>query len=126
MPGTNNLYKSKQPFPKGGHCTQVGPYKIYYRVSGYGTPTVIFASGTGFPADEWFKSGIAKKIAEQTTVFSLIVFLLLIVVFNLNNYLPLTAQDVVDQLHHLLKQEKIKPPYILVGHSLCSNQKCLE
>ena len=32
--------------------------------------------------------------------------------------MPLTAQDVVDQLHQFLQKTKIKPPYILVGHSM--------
>ncbi|MBS0351381.1 MAG: alpha/beta fold hydrolase [Proteobacteria bacterium] len=32
--------------------------------------------------------------------------------------MPLTAQDVVDQFHQFLQKTQIKPPYILVGHSM--------
>lgn len=101
----------------GEHYTQVGNNKIYYRVAGHGQPTVIFSSGTGFPADGWFDSGIATKIAEKTQVFAYDRPF----TFKSNqaskNKLPLTAQEIVTQLHQLLKQEKILPPYILVGHS---------
>lgn len=32
--------------------------------------------------------------------------------------MPNTAQNVVDHLHQLLRKLQIKPPYILVGHSI--------
>ena len=46
----------------------VGKYKIYYRTLGKGSPTIIFSSGTGFPADEWFNSHIAPALAKKVKV----------------------------------------------------------
>lgn len=103
--------------PTGGHYTQIGNYKIYYRISGRGQPTVIFSSGTGFPADGWFYSSIATKVAEKTQVFVYDRPFTFNSSQSFKSKTPLTAQDIVTQLHQLLKQEKILPPYILVGHS---------
>jgi pimeloyl-ACP methyl ester carboxylesterase len=114
---TPNTYKSNQSISSDAHCTHVGEYQTYYRLAGHGSPTIIFSSGTGFPADGWFESGIASAMAKKVRVFAYD----RIFTFNScpspNNYMPNTAQDVVNHLHQLLVQEKIKPPYILVGHS---------
>jgi pimeloyl-ACP methyl ester carboxylesterase len=101
----------------GAHCAQLNKNRIYYRTLGKGQPTIIFSSGTGFPADGWYEAGIANKIAEKANVFSYDRNFTFNSCPNPNNYMPITAQDVVTELRQLLKQENIKSPYILVGHS---------
>jgi len=103
--------------PMGGHCVRIGKQRMYYRLLGHGKPTMIFSSGTGFPATGWYDSGIAEQIAKKTQVFTYDRLYTFNSCPNKNDYMPNTAQDVVNRLRRLLKQEKISPPYILVGHS---------
>lgn len=117
-PNTPAEYKINQGLPSGGECTLVGKYKIYYRTLGKGSPTIIFSSGTGFPADEWFNSHIAPALAKKVKVVAYDRVFTFNSCPNSNDYMPLTAQDVVDQLHQFLQKTQIKPPYILVGHSM--------
>lgn len=109
---------SIQVIQKGEICAQVGGYHFYYRTLGHGTPTVIFSSGTGFPADGWYDSGIAIKMAKKVQVFTYDRIFTFNSCPNPNNYMPVTAQDIVNHLRKLLKHENIRPPYILVGHSM--------
>lgn len=53
----------------GANCVRVNNQLTYYRTLGKGKPVMIFASGTGFPADGWFESGIANEMAKKTRVF---------------------------------------------------------
>ncbi len=117
-PNTPAKYRSNQPFPNGAVCTHVGKYKIYYRTLGKGLPTIIFSSGTGFPADSWFDSQIAPALAQKVKVVAYDRMFTFNSCPNPNNYMPITAQDVVNQLHVFLEKEKITPPYILAGHSI--------
>jgi pimeloyl-ACP methyl ester carboxylesterase len=117
-PNTPTEYKIRQGLPPGGECAMVGKYKIYYRTLGKRSPTIIFSSGTGFPADEWFNSHIATDLAKKVKVVAYDRVFTFNSCPNPNDYMPLTAQDVVDQLHQFLQKTKIKPPYILVGHSM--------
>lgn len=117
-PNTAAEYRSKQPFPNGAVCTNVGKYKIYYRTLGQGSPTIIFSSGTGFSADGWFDSQIAPALAKKVKVVAYDRVFTFNSCPNPNDYMPVTAQDVVNQLHDFLEKTNIKPPYILVGHSI--------
>lgn len=117
-PNTPTQYQSTQPFPVNAHCVQVHQNKIYYRTSGNGKPTMIFSSGTGFPADGWYDSGITNQIAKKVKVFTYDRNYTFNSCPTDNNYMPVTARDVVSQLHKLLRQENINPPYILVGQSM--------
>lgn len=106
-----------QKLPEGSHCIQLNKNKVYYRTLGKGKPTMIFSSGTGFPANAWFEAKIADKMAAKIKVFSYDRIFTFNSCPNFNDYMPLTAKDIVVQLRHLLRQENINPPYILVGQS---------
>ena len=116
-PNVPTQFHSSQPFPSGAHCVQLDQNRIYYRTLGDGNPTIVFSSGTGFPSDGWYQAGIANKMANKVRVFSYDRIFTFNSCLNPNNYMPITAKDVVTQLRQLLKKENIKPPYILVGHS---------
>ncbi len=107
----------QRKLPSETNCVRVGKQIIYYRLSGQGKPTMIFSSGTGFSADDWFESDIAKEMAKKTQVLTYDRLYTFNSCPNNNNYMPNTAQDVVNRLRRLLKNEKISPPYILVGQS---------
>ncbi len=113
-PDTPDEYKINQTLSPGGECTTVGKYKIYYRTLGKGSPTIIFSSGTGFSADEWFNSQIAPALAKKVKVVAYDRVFTFSSCPNPNDYMPLTAQDVVNQLHQFLQKTKIKSPYIFI------------
>jgi hypothetical protein len=101
----------------GNHCLYIDKRELYYRVLGKGKPTIVFVSGTGFPAQGWFQSGIATALSKKTRVFAYDRLYTFNSCMNHNNFMPNTAKDVVERLRKLLIKAKIKPPYILVGHS---------
>lgn len=108
----------KKNIPAGGHCILLGKKEnLYYRSLGKGFPTMIFVSGTGFPADGWFDTQLATQMAKKIRVISFDRLYTNNSCPNVNMFMPVTAQDVVDNLRKLLKQENIKPPYILIGQS---------
>lgn len=117
-----NSICSTSSLSKEAHCILLDKkYKMYYRTSSNNsqtTHTMIFSSGTGFPADGWFETNIAGEMARKVRVFTYDRIYTHNSCPNINNFMPNTAQEVVNQLHQLLKQENIKPPYILVGQSI--------
>lgn len=117
-PNTPIQFSSNQSLPSGGRCVRLDKNTIYYRTLGKGKPTIIFSSGTGFPSDGWYEAEIANKMANKARVFSYDRVFTFNSCPNENNYMPITAKDVVNQLRQLLKNENIKPPYILVGQSI--------
>lgn len=48
-----------QSLENGRECVQLNHKQLYIHKAGQGTPTVIFSSGTGLSADNWFDSKIA-------------------------------------------------------------------
>lgn len=100
-----------------GSCVRVNNELLYYRTSGKGGPVMIFSSGTGFPANGSFNAGIASAMARKIRVLIYDRLFTFNSCPNFNNYMPNTAQVVVNRLRRLLRKEHIKPPYILVGQS---------
>src|SRR3990167_9915632 len=68
-PNVPTQFQNNQPMPPGAHCTKLNNKNIYYRTAGKGNPTIIFSSGTGFPADGWYQAGIANAIVKKVGVF---------------------------------------------------------
>lgn len=102
----------------GKECIRLDNKQIYVHKAGQGSPTVIFSSGTGMPADNWFDSGIAGEIAKKTTVLTYDRLYTFNSCQNVNDFMPVTAASVTEDLHKLLALLKLPPPYILVGHSM--------
>lgn len=75
-------------------------------------PIIIFESALGTPLENW--NGLIKKMSDSLPIFAY-------------DRAGIGKSDLVDQeptpefttnrLHEILKQLKIQPPYILVGHS---------
>lgn len=81
--------------------------------SGSGAPTVIFEAGAGDGMGVWEK--VYGEIARDTTVFA----------YSRKGYglsspvlLPRSGGDAVKDLRALLAAQGLRPPYVLVGHSL--------
>jgi pimeloyl-ACP methyl ester carboxylesterase len=81
--------------------------------TGAGSPTVIFDSGLGDGTRAW--GLIQPAIAEHTHACS---YDRAGLGFSDPPTRPSTSANVVDDLHQLLRAAHVKPPYVLVGHSL--------
>ena len=96
-----------------GHFVFLHGKKQYVLVQGTGDPTVVFITGKGRPQTDFKK--VYSKLKKEVQVFS----------YDrastgqsqsLNN--DRTVDTMAYELNELLLKEKIKPPFILVGHSL--------
>lgn len=103
---------------KGEKCIALEGKQIYIRKSGSGKATVIFSSGTGISADIWFTSKIASEIAKNATTLTYDRLYTFNSCNNSNDFMPVTADNVAQDLHKLITLLELPPPYILVGHSM--------
>jgi pimeloyl-ACP methyl ester carboxylesterase len=90
-----------------------GKRKLYLACMGTGSPTVVMDAGLDASSGSW--AGVASKIAPVTRVC----------VYDRANLgrsekapTPRTSQDLVDDLRALLANGGVRPPYVMVGHSL--------
>jgi pimeloyl-ACP methyl ester carboxylesterase len=93
-----------------------GPMDLHHivRLEGHGPRTVVLESGLGDTLDVW--RDIQPRIADGCT---------LTVAYNRAGYAgsdpangPRDSETIVAELRAELKRRNIKPPYVLVGHSL--------
>jgi pimeloyl-ACP methyl ester carboxylesterase len=94
----------------------VGGHRLHIVEAGSGTSTVVFESGFGEDTSTW--GDVQPKIAQfaRTVVYDR-------AGLGKSDMLPAsthsrTVQDMVEDLHALLQAAKVRPPYVLVGHSL--------
>lgn len=105
--------------------------KMYLDCKGTGSPTVILVSGRSNRGDIWQKSSSSTKL----NVFDEVAKFTHVCTYDRPGTINVTAQNTVEpsrstsvpqptspkdgvsDLHNLLKAAKIKPPYVLVGHS---------
>lgn len=80
---------------------------------GKGTPTVVFESGLADDASAW--ALVQPAIAAHTRACS---YDRAGLGYSDPDRRPADSANIVDDLHRLLNAAAIKPPYILVGHSL--------
>ncbi len=101
------------PYPPPGKLVDVGGYKLHLKVSGDGDPTVVLIAGSGDFSFDWNLvqptiCGFARVCSYDRagTAWSDL------------GPTPRTMKQEAYELHLLLKNAGIKPPYVLVGHSL--------
>ena len=104
-----------------GHFVFLRGKKQYVLVEGTGGPTVIFITGKGDSQTEFKK--VYNKIKKTTQIFSYDRA-------GIGQSQSLKNERTVDtmavELNTLLMKDNIKPPYIIVGHSLGSYvMRCL-
>lgn len=99
--------------PMPGQLVDVGGYKMHIDCTGQGTPTVILDSGLGDSYISWNK--VQPQIAQFTRVCS---YDRAGLGYSDSSPRPRTSKDIAEELHTLLHNVGISPPYILVGHSM--------
>lgn len=103
-------------FPaEGAQKVSVGNHSLFLDCSGSGKgPTVIFLSGAGRDSTE-----IWNKVQPQVATFaSACSYDRLNMGQSDNSAHVQTEEEIVEDLHQLLTNAKVAPPYILVGHSM--------
>lgn len=105
--------KDKSQYPPPGELVDAGGYRLHIRKLGNGSPTILLESGSGESSLSW--RDIPEKLSSFATVVS----------YDRAGYAwseeantPRTGENIVRELHTALKNADIRPPYILVGHSL--------
>ena len=101
-------------YPPQGELVDVGGFRLHLSCLGKGSPTVVMDAGGGAPSITW--GLVPSQIAKFTRVCT----------YDRAGFgwsdpnlkCDRTSQQSVDELHLLLTKADIKPPYVLVGHSL--------
>ncbi|MEM9089799.1 MAG: alpha/beta hydrolase [Cyanobacteria bacterium P01_F01_bin.53] len=104
----------RRKYPPQGQLIDIGGFRLHLNCMGQGTPTVVMDAGGAAPAITW--GLVPAEIAKFTRVCT----------YDRaglgwsepNPRISRTSQQSVDELRLLLTKAGIKPPYILVGHSL--------
>jgi pimeloyl-ACP methyl ester carboxylesterase len=99
-------------FPQVGRAIDAGGFSLNLNCTGAGRPAVILDSGLGIPAIGW--QLVQPAIAKFATVCS----------YDRAGYgwsdpgpFPRTSREIASELHTLLRNAHVAPPYVLVGHS---------
>jgi len=100
---------------EAGQKLDIGGIKLYYELLGehYDGPTLVFESGYGVPLENW------NSIKNEVSKFSRMFIYDRAGIGNSEiDDRPQHSRQSVDNLHALLKKAGVKPPYVLVGHSI--------
>ncbi len=97
----------------GARTENLAGQRVEYVQAGQGTPVVVFENGLAGRLDWWAK--VLPAVAQDTTAFA----------YNRpgtgDSAPPATPRDgdhVVEELRAVLRDRGLRPPYVLVGHSL--------
>lgn len=94
----------------------LGGYSLFLDVEGEqkkGQPTIIFESGYGEYSETWHLVQPEVEKFARTVVYDRGAL-----GQSDRSLRPRTAAGIAEDLHELLKKANVKPPYILVGHSI--------
>lgn len=99
--------------PMPGRLVDVGGYKMHINCTGQGTPAVILDSGLGNSYAPWYK--VQPQISQFVRVCS---YDRAGIGYSDSSPHRRTSKDIAEELHTLLHNAGIPPPYVLVGHSM--------
>jgi pimeloyl-ACP methyl ester carboxylesterase len=99
--------------PMPGTLVDVGGYRMHIACMGNGSPTVVLDAGMGDSFNSWRK--VQPQIAAFTQVCS---YDRAGLGYSETSPFPRTSRVFAEELKRLLVNDRLPPPYILVGHSL--------
>ena len=102
--------------PPPGRMVDLGGYRLHINCQGSsqaGSPTVVIDAASGEFSLHW--AAVQHKVAEFTRVCT---YDRAGMGWSDRSRKPYTAMRTVEELHTLLMQAGVEPPYVLVGHSL--------
>lgn len=91
-------------------CRESGPAPRL-QVLGSGTPTVVFEAGLGDTGERWL--GVVSVLAKTTRT----VHYTRLGLGGTTASAPRTSSRIAQELHAALRRDRIRPPYVIVGHS---------
>ncbi|NTW29138.1 MAG: alpha/beta hydrolase [Coriobacteriia bacterium] len=97
----------------GKRVTAIGGVAVEYAVAGSGTPAIVLLNGAGGPLEGW-----VRVLAPLEAVSTVVAYNRLGIGRSSKPSEPQTGDVVVRTLHALLEGLGLRPPYVLVGHSL--------
>jgi pimeloyl-ACP methyl ester carboxylesterase len=103
----------RRAYPIPGELVDVGGYKLHIDCIGQGSPIVILDSGLGDTYISWQK--VQPQIAQFARVCS---YDRAGLGYSNSSPRPRTSKVIAEELHALLHDAEILPPYVLVGHSM--------
>ncbi len=106
------LFSQQNPSPTG-KLVDIGGYRLHIDTRGKGTPTVVLIAGSQAFSLDW--ALIVAEISKFTQVCS---YDRPSLGWSDPGPEPRTFDQDVYELHTLLQRAGIKPPYVMVGHSL--------
>ena len=95
-----------------GTFARVGQHRLHYRCEGEGTPTVIFDAGIAASSLSW--TLVQPEVARFTRACS---YDRAGLAWSDVSTTPRSMSILVDELHQLIQQANLQPPFVLVGHS---------
>lgn len=104
--------RDAQRFPAPGQIVAVGDLRLHLNSQGQGSPCVVFDSALGGSSLSW--ALVQPQVARFTRACS---YDRAGTGWSSPGPQPRTAERYADELHRLLKNAGLPPPYILVGHS---------
>jgi pimeloyl-ACP methyl ester carboxylesterase len=105
--------RERRVHPMPGQLIDVGGYKLHIRCSGQGTPAVILDSGLGDTYLSWQK--VQPQISQFARVCS---YDRAGAGYSASSPRDRTSKVFAEELHTLLHNAGIAPPYVLIGHSM--------
>lgn len=102
----------RKAYPPPGKFVDLGDHQLHLYCTGSGSPTVILESGSINTYMSW--SRVQPEVAEFTRVCS---YDRAGLGWSSAIEKPLSGSQITENLHRLLNEVGIKPPYILAGHS---------
>ena len=102
----------RKGFPAPGRLVDVGGHRLHLLESGSGDATIVLEAGLMSTMLSW--SNLQRELAQSYRVVS---YDRAGLGWSDLGPMPRTAERIVDELHALLQQAAIAPPYVLVGHS---------
>jgi len=99
--------------PPNGNLVDIGGYKLHIDIKGKGSPAVVMIAGSQAFSFDWSLvmpgiSGITQVCTYDRPALA----------WSDPGPMPRTFDQDIYELHTLLQKSGVKPPYILVGHSL--------
>ena len=104
--------RDRKRFPPPGRLVDVGGHRLHLLESGSGDLTIVLEAGLMSTILSW--SNLQRELAQSYRVVS---YDRAGLGWSDLGPMPRTADRIVDELHTLLQQAGIAPPYLLVGHS---------
>jgi pimeloyl-ACP methyl ester carboxylesterase len=104
--------RDRKRFPPPGRLVDLDHHRLHLLESGRGSPTIVLEAGLMSTVLSW--SNLQRELTESYRVVS---YDRAGLGWSDLGPMPRTADRIVDELHRLLQQAAIPPPYVLVGHS---------